>query len=92
VVRAVWDREESVLGRVALEGKSAAHGQITERKYSVAQMAILSRLTEWSTCREINRSEPDVSAARADDPGFEIFSAKVSILEQLCAVQEVFIS
>jgi hypothetical protein len=40
-VRAVWDREESVLGRVALEGKSAAHGQITERKYSVAQMAII---------------------------------------------------
>jgi hypothetical protein len=34
--------EKSVLGRVALEGKSAAHDQITERKYSVAQMAIIS--------------------------------------------------
>ena len=34
--------EKSVLGRFALEGNSAAHDQITERKYSVAQMAILS--------------------------------------------------
>ena len=35
---------KKVSGKLALVGLAAAHGQITERKYSVAQMRILIRV------------------------------------------------